>query len=260
MMSLSMPRLRYDRIIWVLFLLIVGVIWLRAVRSRKHADILRMEVNVAPLEGGSKMITENEVGNLLHKSFGSALENTQMDALEIGRMEQKIEEDPFVSNADVFIDQKNQLRINIEQRNPVLRVMDINGGNYYLDIDGKKMPVSDNFTARVLVATGKLPPHTPDFLQRRSNALKDVFNVSQQILKDPFLSTFIQQVHVSGNGDIMLSPLIGDQIIILGSARKLEDKLNRLKIFYQQGMPYEGWRKYATINLKYSGQVVCKRK
>jgi cell division protein FtsQ len=35
--------------------------------------------------------------------------------------------------------------------------------------------------------------------------------------------------------------------------------LNRLKIFYKEGMPYEGWRKYETINLKYSGQVVCKR-
>jgi cell division protein FtsQ len=259
-MSIALPRLRYDRIIWVLFLLIVGVIWFRAVKSRKNADVLHMEVNVEPLEGGNKMITENEVSNLLHKAFGSALENTQMSALEIGRMEQKIEEDPFVNKADVFIDQKNQLRINIEQRNPVLRVMDINGGNYYLDKDGKKMPVSDNFTARVLVATGKLPAHTPDFLERRTNALKDVFIVSQQIMKDEFLSTFIQQVHVSGNGDIMLAPLIGDQIIILGSARKLEDKLNRLRIFYKEGMPYEGWRKYATINLKYSGQVVCKKR
>jgi cell division protein FtsQ len=259
-MSISLPKLRYDRIIWVLFLLIVGIIWLRAVRNRKTADVMRMEVYVEPLEGGSKMITENEVSNLLHKAFGSAIENTQMASLEIGRMEQKIEEDPFVNNADVFIDQKNQLRINIIQRNPVLRVMDINGGNYYLDKDGKKMPVSDNFTARVLVATGKLPPHTPDFLERRSNTLKDVFNVANQVMKDEFLSTFIQQIHVSGNGDIMMTPLIGDQIIILGSSRKLEDKLNRLKIFYKEGMPYEGWRKYATINLKYSGQVVCKRK
>lgn len=255
-----MPRLRYDRIIWVLFLLIVGIIWLRAVRSRKSADLAKMEIFVEPMAGGNKMITENEVGNLLHKAFGSGIERTQLSALELDRMEEKIEEDPFVNNADVFIDQKNQLRINIEQRNPVLRVMDINGGNYYLDKDGKKMPVSDNFTARVLVATGKIPAYMPDFLERRSNALKDVFNVSQSILKDEFLGTFIQQVHMSNTGDIILTPLIGDQVIILGSARKLEDKIRRLKIFYKEGMPHEGWRKYTTINLKYNGQVVCKKR
>ena len=259
-MRLALPRLRYDRIIWVLFLLIVGIIWLRAVRSRKNADLAKMEIFVEPMAGGNKMITENEVGNLLHKAFGSGIERTQLSALELDRMEEKIEEDPFVNNADVFIDQKNQLRINIEQRNPVLRVMDINGGNYYLDKDGKKMPVSDNFTARVLVATGKLPAYMPDFLERRANALKDVFNVSQSILKDEFLSTFIQQVHMSNTGDIILTPLIGDQVIILGSARKLEDKIRRLKIFYKEGMPYEGWRKYTTINLKYNGQVVCKKR
>ena len=54
-------------------------------------------------------------------------------------------------------------------------------------------------------------------------------------------------------------PLIGDQKIVLGSARKIEDKLHRLKIFYQQGMPYAGWNLYETINLKYNGQVVCRK-
>jgi cell division protein FtsQ len=64
---------------------------------------------------------------------------------------------------------------------------------------------------------------------------------------------------VSSNGDIMMTPLIGDQVIILGTARKLDDKLNRLRIFYKEAIPHEGWRKYSTINLKYSGQIVCKK-
>jgi cell division protein FtsQ len=89
--------------------------------------------------------------------------------------------------------------------------------------------------------------------------LKDLFNLTKTLLADEFLKAFIQQIHLNNAGDFILVPLIGDQKIVLGSARKLEDKLNRLKIFYQQGMPYEGWTKYETINLKYGGQVVCKR-
>jgi cell division protein FtsQ len=257
--AMKLPRLRYDRIAWVLFLLIVGIIWARAVMSRKTADVDRLEVTVNPLEGGSKLITEENVRNLLHKSFGSAIEKTQMSALETDRMEKVIEADPFVEKADVYVDQSNKLQVNIVQRNPVLRVMDINGGNYYLDKNGTKMPVSDNFTARVLVATGKLPPYAPDFLEKKGNALKDVFLVAEKIRNDEFFNHFIQQIHVSANTDIMMTPLIGDQVIILGSARKLDDKLERLRIFYKNAMPYEGWRKYSTINLKYGGQVVCKK-
>jgi cell division protein FtsQ len=259
-MSMNLPLLRYDRVLWVLFLLIVAAIWIRAVVARKDADISRLEVEVIPLEGGNKLITEENVRNLLRKSFGSSIEKTQSSRLELDRMEQKMEEDPFVHNADVYIDQRNKLRVKIEQRAPVLRVMDTNGGNYYLDQYGKKIPVSDNYTARVMVATGKIPPYAPDFLEKKSNLLKDVFGIAQTIAQDDFFKHFIQQIHVStSNGDIMMTPLIGDQVIILGSARKLEDKLERLRIFYKEAIPHEGWRKYSTINLKYSGQIVCKK-
>ncbi len=121
------------------------------------------------------------------------------------------------------------------------------------------MPPSKNFAARVIVATGNVSPYTPEFREKRKSTLKDLFNITQTLLTDEFLKSFIQQIHVNNAGEFILVPLVGDQKIELGSARKLEDKLNRLKIFYQQGMPYEGWRKYETINLKYSGQVVCRR-
>lgn len=254
------PRLRYDRILWVLSLVLIALLWLRAINTKKNKEVSKPLVTVEPLDGGSKLITEQNVLNMLAKSFGSAISQTALSQLEIDRMEKVVEADPFVQDAAVYIDQQNNLQLTIIQRNPVLRIMDANGGNYYLDKEGKKMPVSSNYTARVVVVTGKLPPHTPDFLEKRSNLLKDVFQVWQKLEEDAFLKGFIQQLHVSNNGDILMSPLIGDQIIILGSTRHLEDKLERLKVFYKQAVPYEGWRKYKTINLKYNGQIVCNKK
>jgi cell division protein FtsQ len=151
------------------------------------------------------------------------------------------------------------VHIVIEQREPLLRVLDNNGGNYYLDATGKKMPPSKNFAAHVIVATGNVSPYTPEFREKRRSTLKDLFNLTQALLADEFLADFIQQIHVNNAGDFILIPLVGDQKIVFGPARKIEEKLNNLRIFYLQGMPYEGWRKYETINLKYSGQVVCKR-
>lgn len=262
MMNANLPKLRYDRIFWVLFLLIVGLILLSAIRNRKHSFVDDTVVNIIPLDGGDKLISEANVKQLLLRSFGNTLEDTELSELEIDRMEHVLEEDPFVKDADVYVDQNNGLHVQIIQRAPILRVMDNSGNNYYLDENGAKMPPSSNFAAHVMVATGNIAPYSPDFQNRKRTTLKDAFLVAKTILEDEFLSGFIQQIHVrniNSNNEFFLVPLIGDQKIQLGSARHLADKLERLKIFYKQGMPYAGWRKYDIINLKFSGQVVCEK-
>jgi hypothetical protein len=40
----------------------------------------------------------------------------------------------------------------------------------------------------------------------------------------------------------------------------VQEKFSKLEIFYKQAMPYEGWTKYDQINLKYSKQIVCRKK
>jgi len=41
---------------------------------------------------------------------------------------------------------------------------------------------------------------------------------------------------------------------------QVKDKFTRLKIFFKEGLPYEGWDKYSEINLIYNGQVVCRKR
>ena len=45
-------------------------------------------------------------------------------------------------------------------------------------------------------------------------------------------------------------PIMGNQRIILGDIEELDDKIFRLKTFYQEAMSRMGWNKYKTINLK----------
>lgn len=256
---LNIPNFRYDRVLWVMFLLVVALVLYSAIGRKKNSFAEAIEVEVKPLESGDKLISERDVRQALLRSFGNTLEGTEVAHLEVERMERVLEEDPFVMNAETYMDQRNVFHVKVDQREPILRILDNNGGNYYLDRNGVKMPPSKNFAARVLVATGNIAPYQDDFRKRKRTSLKDLFALAETIMADDFLASFIQQVHVTNAGEFQLVPLIGDQRIILGSVRRLEDKLERLKIFYQKGMPYAGWRKYESINLKYNGQVVCKR-
>lgn len=254
-----MNRLRYDRITWVLFLLITLGILLSSVARKKNSFADGVEVKVVPLKDGEKLISEYDVRQALLSAFGNTLEGTELGRLDVERMERVLEEDPFVRDAQTYVDQHNILHLEVEQREPLLRVLDNKGGNYYLDQGGNKMPPSKNFAARVVVATGNIAAYTPKFREKKRSSLNDVFQVAQELAEDDFFRVFVQQIHVNSDGEIVLVPLVGDQKIILGDAKKLDEKLERLKIFYREGMPYAGWQTYQSINLSYADQVVCKR-
>ncbi|MEO0779978.1 MAG: cell division protein FtsQ, partial [Bacteroidota bacterium] len=163
-------------------------------------------------------------------------------------------------NADAFIDAAGKIHIELTQREPILRVIDKNGLNYYLDPSGRKMPLSPHFTARVLVATGNIPPFVPDFQKRKRHVLKDLFALTNTILDDDFMRVMVEQVYRSETGSYTLIPKLGYQKIVLGPYEAIDEKLERLRVFYREGIPYEGWQKYSTINLTFDGQVVCKRR
>jgi cell division protein FtsQ len=256
---MKVPRLRYDRIMWVAFLALVGVVLFIAVRNRQRAMAEDAKVEIEPLDNAHYLIRESDVRQMLLRSFGNTLKGTELERLPIEEIEQVLERNEFIQNADVYVDSRQVLNIKVTQRAPVLRVLDTSGGNYYLDKDGHKMKASEHFAAHVLVATGKLPPYSEDFQERKRNRLRDVFVLTQRIQEDDFLRGFIQQIHLNNNEEFVLVPLIGDQVIILGSIKRLEEKIRNLKVFYQKGMRYAGWRKYSRINLKYTGQVVGER-
>jgi cell division protein FtsQ len=243
----------------MLFLLIVGLGLFAAIQNKKEKEIEDTIITVTPLEGGDKLISEGDVRTAMLRAFDSDLKRYRLDEIDVTRVETLLEDDPFVKNAEVYVDQHNILRIKVEQREPVLRILDNNGNNYYLDENGVKMPPSKNFAARALVATGNISPYQTDFITRKkTSTLKDLFKLAQALKSDEFLSGFIQQIHVTNGGEFVMTPLIGDQQIILGSVKRLDDKFRRLKIFYKEGMPSAGWRKYRSVNLKFNGQIVCR--
>lgn len=245
---------------WMVVAFAAAAMIISAVERKESSMATGMLIEIDSLAGGHTLIVEEDVMTTIDRSFGFKLEELPLGAVDIERLERVLEEDPFIFDANAFIDAKNRIHIRVAQREPVLRIIDNNGLNYYLDEQGRKMPLSRHFTARVLVGTGNLPPHVPDFLDRDENALKELFLLAERIREDPFFQPLFEQVYVNQKGDFILVPKVGDQQIVLGPYVNLEEKLRNLKIFYKEAVPYEGWQKYSSINLTYKGQVVCKKK
>ncbi|MEO1517777.1 MAG: cell division protein FtsQ [Bacteroidota bacterium] len=241
-------------------LLLLAAFIISAAQHKRSRDARDVQIVVENLPNGRSLISKEDILLTLERSFGHTLAGIPVGELDVGRVERVLEADPFIFSADVYVDAENQVHIGIQQRQPVLRVIDRNGLNYYLDEFGEKLPLSKHFTARVLVANGNIAPHVPDFQTRkRKHILKDLFLLSKRIRQDEFLQPLVEQLHVNKKNEIILTPKIGKQQIELGSLDDLEDKIFRLKTFYKEGMPYAGWNKYKNINLKFKGQIVCKK-
>ncbi len=245
---------------WLLSVGFVVVLGIAAAHHRARTRLSEWVIRIQPIgKEDRRLIVAEDVKALLQKSFIEDINTLDISQIKTQRIEAVLERHPFVENAEVWIDANNALHIYIHQREPILRIIDNNGLNYYLDAWGHRMPVSSNATARVPVATGELPPFFEEFV-RTDNRLRQVFEVARMIRANATLRALVAQIDVLKNGDIVLIPEIGHFRIVLGDASDLKDKFARLLIFLREGLPYEGWRKYREINLKFTNQVVCTRR
>ena len=163
-------------------------------------------------------------------------------------LENLLKNHPGIKEAEVFVDQRGKVNILIEQKKAIVRIKtDIY--DYYLDEFGNKMELSNNFTPRVVVATG-------DIISKNHS---DIYSFINEINKSDFWNAQITQIHFE-NEDVVLIPRIGDQKINIGSFKNIEEKLNNLYQFYKVAMPLKGWQTYSVINLKFKDQIICIKK
>ena len=139
----------------------------------------------------------------------------------------------------------------------MMRVMNQYDQDFYIDQHGLKLPLSDNFTANVLVANGLIDEPFAGKVDTLHTALaRDVFKTADFIRKDSLWSAQIAQIYVNQNHEIELIPRVCIQRILLGNADSLATRFHNLKVFYKQALPQVGWDAYKLINIKYANQVI----
>ena len=171
--------------------------------------------------------------------------------------QKEIEKHQAILNAEVFkviaSDStllKGVLGVRVKHRKPILRVMS-SSGSYYMDETGEKIPVSTSYAAKVLVATGFF---SEEFASEK--LLPFVLFLEE----NPFWKAQITQIHVEKSGDLLLTPLVGNHLIELGSLDNFQKKLRNMKTFYEQILARNNWEKYEKISLKYKNQIVAKKR
>ena len=247
-------RAVFITIIWIISL--GGLITLMSFIEIKKAEQTCRKVQVI-LPGNQFFIERAEIDEILNSKNGFLI-GRRLDGINIQNLENRLKANPFIEYAKVYLDMDGILHADVRQRVPILRVFNIIGQDFYIDQNGLKIPLSDHFTSKVLVANGAILESFDGKVDTLKNTLtKDLFKMAKFINADSLWSEQVVQIFVTDNKDMELVPRVGNQKIIFGNADGMEDKFRNLLLFYKKALPKVGWDAYSSINLKFNDQIVC---
>lgn len=199
-------------------------------------------------------IEQKEIMNLAIYNRNIDILHTPVSRLDAHGIEQAIMKDPWVADAQVFIDIDRMMHIYVTQRVPVARIFRKDGTSYYMDSTLHTMPLSDNYTYYTMVVT-----NAPEMNDDSSGIglRKQIASLVKAINVDSFWSAQVSQVVIDSAGMFELIPVLGNQRILFGDTSAMKDKFSNLLTFYKNVLNRIGWDKYETLDLRFRNQVVA---
>ena len=203
-----------------------------------------------------RFVSDNDI-RALFRDEGLQLQGYPLKDINTRELEELLEKNPYIKEAEVSTDISGRMEINLEQRVPLVRIMPRGKSGFYLDTEGEILPLSDQFVPHIILVSGNInkPEGREDYAQ-----MEEIHRFCTYVSGHPFWSEQIVQIYVDHRGEYELIPRVGAHQILLGSLDQWNRKLRNLELLYRQGFSTYGWNSYGTINLKYTNQVICTKR
>lgn len=247
-------------------LLFTALLLLTGAASRSHrmAPVVALTATV-DRSCGNDFISEAGLIEAVIARFDS-LQGRKLPSGTLQQIRQMLYENPYVKKAAVYRDMGGGLHIRVSQRQPIIRVLNRQNQSFYLDKEGRMLPLSDRYTPRVPVATGHIEASfasgqhiwqetEPD--QPGLHRLRELHQLAGFLWEDAFWHAMMDHIVVERGGGFTLIPKNGAHEIAFGDLAHMEDKFDNLLAFYMHGLSQVGWDHYRKINLQFDQQIVC---
>lgn len=248
------------KILFISMWLIIGsgmvILLAAAMRHQKNERCKDYSISIKG-KGTNFFVDQKDLEQLLMTATKGKIKGQLLSNFNLHQLEQGLKNNPWISEADLYFDNRDVLHITVTEREPVARVFTNAGASWYIDAKGNRMALSDKMSARVPVFTGF--PISRIVSRRDSLLLQEVSTTAQFILHDPFWMAQVSQIDITPERNFEMIPVVGNHIIRLGHGENIDKKFHRLFVFYSQVISQTGFEKYKMIDVQYAGQVVASR-
>lgn len=236
----------------------VLVLLVSAVNTENSVTCARVEITI---DGKSnlKMVTADEItASLWPARSGIQPVGKKIPDFNLFELEQQIEKNPWVADADVFFDHHRVMHIKVSQRTPIARLFLPDGASVYLDAHYTTLPLKTTDVLQLPVFTNftllKRPLNASD-----SATMARIVGLSNYIMADEFWMAQVETVHIQYDGSFELSMQLGDETVLLGKRGDWDNLLPKLKLTYEKFAHDQSWGKYRQIDLQFKDQVICRK-
>jgi cell division protein FtsQ len=231
------------------------MISLLAAANGKKEDHACKDVVISVKGSGEKyFIEKGDVLSRLKESADGSLVGKMISGINLSKLEKALMQNAWIKEAQLYFDSRDVLHVIVTEREPIARVFTTEGGSFYLDSAGVRMPVLSKVSIRLPVVTSFTDARR--WNEKDSVLVRDLATILAYINEDEFWKAQIAQIDIGANREIDLIPLIGNHIIKIGNAENVEQKLHNLMLFYKQVLRKTGFDTYKVIDIQYAGQVI----
>lgn len=227
-----------------LALLVAATVWGYRMRPT-DTECASMAISIEDSDE-RQYVTEIELTRLLQSQDIYPV-GRKLNLVSLHRIEKAIQAHPMVRTAECYLTPRNEVRVRLTQRVPLLRVQ-TPIETYFIDTDRKVLPAREAIQDKVLLATGTLG------VQMASGAMSDF---ALWLQDEPYWRERVHHVYVASPQMVYIY-LRGENQprVVMGPMRDYQKKLAKLRVFIERGAEATKDKNYTELDLRFKGQVI----
>lgn len=239
---------------WSLIGTVVVVLSVKAMSGQREKTCSGYTIEI--VEGGNQFfIDKKDVVAILNNDGAKVIKGRSLSSFDLRAMENKLETNPWIRDAQLFFDNNGQLNVLITEAEPIARIFTTSGNSFYIDSALERLPLSNIQSPKLPLFTG-FPSDKPRLNSKDSALMADIKTLSNYLAKDKFWYAQIAQVDITSDRKFEMIPTIGSHVIEFGNGQDYEKKFRRLMIFYRDVLTQTGMNTYSRINVQFDRQVI----
>lgn len=236
---------------WVLLkivLLLMGLVFLLSFSQRQYElrDVKEV-IKIINYANGNHFITEKTVDSIL-KNAHPDYPLMEMKRVSSRDMEDLLNQNDYISYANVYLKNDGILYTEVHQETPILRIH-YNAEQYYISKTGKKLPLSNEYSAKVLIAEGDI----------EETEYQNLVQLMKIINEDNLLKTLVIGVRKESQNSFILLIDGGDYTLEVGKLENLKSKLKNFQVFHTEYIQKTAEMPYKKFNLRFNNQIVASK-
>ena len=209
-----------------------------------------------------RFVEKEDVENWLEQEY-RAYAGLHLDSVDLARIEKILLGHSAVKTCQAWLTDDGSLHVELTQREPVLRFNET-GNGYYCDADGFIFPLQSRFSVNVPDVEGNIPLSVPRGFKGTPGTDAEKKWLARMLALTKYMNAGawkdnIRRIRIDKSGDVILFPLEGGEKFIFGEAVRLGEKFDLLDRYYTTIVPSVGTGYYSTIDLRYKGQLICRK-